>query len=48
MNATWDQDTNAYHFGPTDQCVANVIELGNRHVELTVDFNGHIIGVDVT
>lgn len=47
MNATWDQDSNAFYFGPTDKCVARTVDLGSRQVLVDIDHNGQIIGVEV-
>lgn len=47
MNASFDEEVNAYYFGGEPGTVARTIDLGTRQVLLDVDNNGKIIGVEV-
>lgn len=47
MEASFDEEVNAYYFGDEDTTVAKVVDLGSRHVFVDVDHNGKIVGVEV-
>jgi uncharacterized protein YuzE len=47
VNATFDNEADAYYFSADDGKVAKTIDLGTRHVLVDVDNNGKIIGVEV-